>query len=74
MNTSPAQFGDRNQAPKKKSIKAILPTTPGMIAPGCDTSTNILMRETINNRKVIFGLSSSDNKIPDWLFITHFST
>jgi len=69
INASPAQFGARNQDPKRKSMKAILPITPGMIAPGCDTSTNIPMRATINNRKITLGSSSSDKKVSDRLFI-----
>jgi len=59
MNPSPTQFGERNQDPKKKSINAMLPTIPGKIAPGCDTSTKIPIIATINRRKITFGFSSS---------------
>jgi len=69
MNTSPAQFGDRNDAPKRKRIKAILPTTPGMIAPGCDTSTNTPINATINNRNITLGSSNSDKMVFERLFI-----
>ena len=69
INASPAQFGERNQAPKRKSNKAILPTTPGMITPGCDTSTKIPMRATTNNKKITLGFSNNDKKVSDKLFI-----